>query len=135
ADTAHRFPERTALIIGDTKVQYGDLWQQTLAYAGALRARGIGRGDRVAMLIPNVPDFARVYYAVLSLGAVVVPIHLLLKAEEIEYVLRDSGASLLVAAAPMLAEGGKAAAKIGRASCRGRGASVGGRRGVGDRSS
>jgi long-chain acyl-CoA synthetase len=88
SDTAHRFPERTALIIGDTKVKYGELWQQTLAYAGALRARGIGRGDRVALLIPNVPDFARAYYAVLSLGAVVVPVHLLLKAEEIEYVLR-----------------------------------------------
>lgn len=113
SDTAHRFPERTALIIGDNKVKYGDLWQQTLAYAGALRARGVGRGDRVAMLVPNVPDFARVYYAVLSLGAVVVPIHLLLKAGEIEYVLRDSGSTLLVAAAPMLAEGGKAAAMAG----------------------
>ncbi|WP_403021381.1 long-chain fatty acid--CoA ligase [Salinibacterium sp. GXW1014] len=113
SDTAHRFPERTALIIGDHKIKYGDLWQQTLAYAGALRARGVKRGDRVAMLVPNVPDFARVYYAVLSLGAVVVPIHLLLKAEEIEYVLRDSGSTLLVAAAPMLAEGGKAAAMAG----------------------
>jgi long-chain acyl-CoA synthetase len=113
SDTAQRFPERTALIIGDSKVTYGDLWQQTLAYAGALRARGIRRGDRVAMLVPNVPDFARVYYAVLSLGAVVVPIHLLLRAEEIEYVLRDSGSSLLVAAAPMLAEGGKGAAMAG----------------------
>ncbi len=54
----------------------------------------------MAVLIPNVPDFARVYYAVLSLGAVVVPVHLLFKAEEIEHVLRDSGASLLVLAAP-----------------------------------
>ncbi|AWB88359.1 long-chain-fatty-acid--CoA ligase [Salinibacterium hongtaonis] len=110
SDTAHRFPERTALIYGDSTVSYGDLWQQTLAYAGALRARGVRRGDRVAILIPNVPDFARAYYAILSLGAVVVPVHLLLKADEIAYVLRDSGSSLLIAAAPMLAEGGKAAA-------------------------
>lgn len=110
SDTAHRFPERTALIYGDSAITYGDLWKETLAYAGALRARGVRRGDRVAILIPNVPDFARAYYAILSLGAVVVPVHLLLKAEEIAYVLRDSGSSLLVAAAPMLAEGGKAAA-------------------------
>src|SRR5690606_40995655 len=103
-----RCPEPTARIIRDTQADDGGLWQQTLAYAGALRARGVKRGDRVAMLVPNVPDFARVYYAVLSLGAVVVPIHLLLKAEEIEYVLRDSGSTLLVAAAAMLADGGRA---------------------------
>ena len=56
------------------------------------------------MLVPNVPDFARVYYAALALGAVVVPVHLLFKADEIEFVLRDSGADVLVAAAPLLAE-------------------------------
>lgn len=88
---------------------YGELWKQTCAYAGALRARGIGRGSRVAMIVPNVPDFPRVYFAVLSLGAVVVPVHLLFKAREIEYVLQDSEADLVIAAAPMLAEAGPAA--------------------------
>ena len=99
--------------MGDQVVRYGELWDQTRAYAGALRARGIGPGDRVAMIVPNVPDFARVYYGVLALGAVVVPVHLLFKAEEIEFVLRDSGATLLVAAAPMLAEAAPAAARAG----------------------
>ena len=47
----------------------------------------------------------RSYYAILSLGAVVVPVHALLKADEIEYVLRDSGATILVCAAPLLGEG------------------------------
>jgi long-chain acyl-CoA synthetase len=110
AETARRTPERTALIIGEHAITYGPLWDQTRAYAAALRERGIGPGTRVAMLVPNVPDFARVYYAVLALGAVVVPVHLLFKAEEIEYVLRDSGASVLVAAAPMLGEALPAAA-------------------------
>ncbi|WP_454112625.1 AMP-binding protein [Microbacterium aurum] len=49
------------------------MWAQTRAYAGALRSRGIGSGDRVAMMVPNVPDFARVYYGALALGAIVVP--------------------------------------------------------------
>jgi long-chain acyl-CoA synthetase len=110
ADPAHRFPDRPAVIVGDTTTTYGELWAQAMAYAGALRARGIGRGDRVAMIVPNVADFPRVYYAILALGAIAVPIHLLLKGEEIEYVLRDSGSKLVVIAAPMLAEGGKGAA-------------------------
>ncbi|WP_395245601.1 AMP-binding protein [Agromyces sp. MMS24-K17] len=113
AHTATRRPDRPALHFAGTTTTYGDLWRETRAYAGALRDRGIGRGDRVAMIVPNVPDFARVYYAVLSLGAVVVPVHLLFKAEEIEYVLRDSGADLVVVAAPMLAEAAPAAAAAG----------------------
>ncbi len=64
------------------------------------------------MMVPNVPDFMRVYYAVLSLGAVVVPVHLLLKAEEIAYVLRDAEVDLFVVAAPILGEALPAAAEI-----------------------
>lgn len=100
AESAARRPRATAIIVGDEKTSYEQLWEQTRAYAGALRARGVGPGDPVAILIPNVADFARVYYAVLALGGVVVPVHALLKAGEIEYALRDSGARLLICAAP-----------------------------------
>ncbi|HEV7184319.1 MAG TPA: long-chain fatty acid--CoA ligase [Leifsonia sp.] len=112
-ETAHRSPENVALIFGPQQITYGELWEQTRRYAGALRARGIGEGDSVALLVPNVPDFPRAYYAILALGAVVVPVHALLKAGEIEYVLRDSGAKLLICAAPLLAEGAKGAALAG----------------------
>ncbi|KRE90739.1 long-chain-fatty-acid--CoA ligase [Arthrobacter sp. Soil764] len=113
AESAKRTPNSIALVVGEDQVSYADLWDQTRAYAGALRARGIGPGDAVAVLIPNVPDFARVYYAILSLGAIVVPVHALLKAREIEYVLQDSGARLLVCAAPLLPEGAAGAAANG----------------------
>ncbi|GAA2987560.1 long-chain acyl-CoA synthetase [Microbacterium terrae] len=113
SESATRHADRPALHFLGGVTTYRELWDQTRAYAGALRDRGIGRGDRVAMLIPNVPDFARVYYAALSLGAVVVPVHLLFKAEEIEYVLRDSGADVLVAAAPLLGEAVPAATAAG----------------------
>src|SRR5690606_15253061 len=109
AETARRTPERTALVFADHEITYGDLWRQTLAYAGALRARGVGPGDHAAMLVPNVPDFARVYYATLALGAVVVPVHLLFTPQEITYVVRDSGATVLVAAAPLLGPAAEAA--------------------------
>lgn len=104
SETAARAPDRAALHFSGATISYGRLWAETCAYAGALRRRGIGRGDRVAVLVPNVPDFVRVYYAVLALGAVVVPVHLLFKAREIEHVLRDSGADLAVVAAPVLDE-------------------------------
>ncbi|WP_400159237.1 long-chain fatty acid--CoA ligase [Arthrobacter sp. BPSS-3] len=113
AESARRSPDRTALIVGEDRTSYGDLWRQTREYAGALRARGIGPGDAVAVLIPNVPDFARVYYAVLALGAIVVPVHALLKAREIEYVLQDSGARLMICADALLGEGAAGAAASG----------------------
>jgi long-chain acyl-CoA synthetase len=102
-----------AVIFADQSITYRELWDQTRAYAGALRDQGIGPGDRVALLLPNVPDFPRVYYAVLALGGVVVPIHALLKGPEIEFVLRDSGAKMLICAAPLLGEGAKGAALAG----------------------
>ncbi|MFF2346931.1 long-chain fatty acid--CoA ligase [Pseudarthrobacter sp. NPDC058119] len=113
AESAKRTPDSIALVVGEDQVSYGDLWRQTRAYAGALRARGVGPGDAVAVLIPNVPDFARVYYAILSLGAIVVPVHALLKAREIEYVLQDSGARLMICAAPLLTEGAAGASASG----------------------
>lgn len=113
SESATRHHDRPALHFAGRTTTYGELWDETRAYAGALRARGIGPGDRVAIIVPNVPDFCRAYYAVLALGAIVVPIHLLFKSEEIEYVLRDSGATLAIVAAPQLAEALPAAARAG----------------------
>ncbi|HEY1176068.1 MAG TPA: AMP-binding protein, partial [Phytomonospora sp.] len=113
AVTARRAPERPALHFMGSTIAYGPLWDQTRAYAGALAARGIGRGSRVAMIVPNVPDFPRVYYAALALGAVVIPVHLLFKADEIAFVLTDAAADVVVVAAPMLAEAAPAAARAG----------------------
>ncbi|NQX12020.1 long-chain fatty acid--CoA ligase [Microbacteriaceae bacterium VKM Ac-2855] len=110
AESAARTPDATALIVGGSSISYAELWKQTRGYAGALRDAGVGPGDRVAVLIPNMPDFPRSYFAVLSLGAVVVPVHALLKHDEIAYVLRDSGASVLICAAPLLGEGSQGAA-------------------------
>ncbi|WP_427169919.1 long-chain-fatty-acid--CoA ligase [Arthrobacter sp. 92] len=113
AESARRTPDATALIVENEEVSYKQLWDQTRAYAGALLAQGIGPGEPVAVLIPNVPDFARVYFAVLAVGGIVVPVHALLKGREIEYVLQDSGAKLLICAAALLGEGAKGAAAAG----------------------
>lgn len=110
SESARRHADRPALHYAGTTTTYAQLWEQTRAYAGALRAHGIGVGSRVAMQIPNVPDFPRVYYAALALGAVVVPVHLLFKSDEIAHVLRDADADLFVVAAPLLGEALPAAA-------------------------
>jgi long-chain acyl-CoA synthetase len=113
AESAQRYPDRVAVVLGPQKVTYEDLWREARLYATVLRDRGIDQGDRVALLIPNVPDFPRFYYAALSLGAVVVPVHALLTPEEIEYVLRDSGATLLCASGPLVEAGAKGAEMAG----------------------
>src|SRR3712207_5622968 len=110
AESAVRHAGRTAVVMGEQQITYADLWADARRYAAALRDQaGIGPGDKVGVLIPNVPDFPKTYYGVLALGGVVVPVHALLKAEEIAYVLRDSGAKALVCAGPLLGEGAKAA--------------------------
>ncbi len=113
SESANRHPNRDAVVMGDGRITYAQLWEQSRRYAAVLSQRGIGPGDRVAVLLPNVPDFPRVYFAALSLGAVVVPIHALLIAREMTYVLQDSGVKMLIAAAPLLGEGAPAAAAAG----------------------
>jgi long-chain acyl-CoA synthetase len=67
----------------------------------------------VALLLPNTPHFPLAYFGALALGAVAVPVHALLRAEEIAYVLEDSGAKTLICAAPLLGEGAKGAELAG----------------------
>ncbi|GAB2468084.1 long-chain acyl-CoA synthetase [Conyzicola lurida] len=112
-ESAERTPDAIAIEVGGEEISYSRLWDETRAYAGGLRARGVGPGHAVAMLVPNVADFPRVYYAILSLGAIVVPVHALLKADEIEFVLRDSGSRILVCAAPLLEQGAWGAVQAG----------------------
>ena len=65
--------------------------------ATLLRERGLRPGDRVGVMLPNVPEFPLAYYGVLCAGAVVVPMNVLLKRREIAFYLEDSGAKLLLA--------------------------------------
>lgn len=117
AEGARRHHTKTAVVTalpdGVHELTYGDLWERVRQTAGGLRARGVERGDRVAVMLPNVPEFLVAYFAVLAMGAVVVPIHLLFKREEITHVLSRSGARVLIAAGSVLGEAGPAAADTG----------------------
>src|SRR5688500_16604656 len=89
-------PDRLALIIEGTEITYAALDDAANSVARALRDRGIDRGDRVALLMPNVPEFAYAYYGALKLGAIVVSINTGLMADEIEFIVQDSGAAILL---------------------------------------
>lgn len=107
AESARRYPDKDALVLGETRLTYATVWTMARRYAAVLRADGIGPGSRVALLLPNIPHFAFAYYGALALGATVVPVHALLRAEEIAFTLIDSQCSALITAAPLLSEAAK----------------------------
>jgi len=113
AESAARHPRRPALGAGSGEILYADLWEQARRYGAALRGLGIAPGDRVAIMMPNVPDFPRAYYGILAAGGVVVPVHALLTDQEVGYILRDSGSKVLLCAQPLLAVGVPGAAAAG----------------------
>jgi long-chain acyl-CoA synthetase len=96
-ESAQRAGDRTALKLDDVEVSYAMLDGASAHVAGLLKSKGVEPGDRVAIMLPNVPYFGVVYYGVLRAGAVVVPMNVLLKGREVGFYLKDSGAKLLFA--------------------------------------
>ena len=112
--SAELHPDRPAVRLDGTVLTYRALDERSARVAGFLRDRGVGPGDRVAVMLPNTPEFAVVYYGVLRAGAVVVPMNPLLKEREVAHYLHDSGAKLIfvvdptevpAGAAPMVVDG------------------------------
>ncbi|MGD0453906.1 MAG: AMP-binding protein [Solirubrobacteraceae bacterium] len=80
-------------VAGGRSVSYGELWQRAARVAGGLRQAGVQRGDRVALRLPNGIDWVLAFVGAQLLGAVVVPVNTRFTAEEVAYVVQDSGAS------------------------------------------
>ncbi len=95
--SAERTPQSPAIRLGEAELTYADLDDRSARLATLLREKGLERGDRVGIMLPNVPEFPISYYGVLQAGGVVVPMNVLLKRREIAFYLGDSGAKLLLA--------------------------------------
>jgi fatty-acyl-CoA synthase len=93
--TAKRFPNKTAIICGDTRWSYAEFDAVCDALAAGLAARGVGKGARVAILSRNSHAFAALRFALARLGAVLVPINFMLKPEEAAFILKHAGAEML----------------------------------------
>jgi len=102
SEHARRSPAKPALIEGDRLVTFGEYDARTTRLAHALEARGIGPGDRVAIMLPNCVEFLEVWAAASKVAAPVVLVNWHLKRDELTYILEDSGAKLLVAHADLL---------------------------------
>ena len=96
-DSAQRDPDHVALRLDDMEVSYGLLDEGSARLAAVLADRGLKPGDRVGIMLPNVPYFGVCYYGVLRAGGVVVPMNVLLKRREVAFYLGDSGAELMFA--------------------------------------
>ena len=98
--TVERFPEREALVVPHQgyRATYRELWEQTGLVAQGFLARGVKKSDRVGIWSPNRHEWALVQYATARIGAILVNINPAYRAHELEHVLRQSGASLLVTA-------------------------------------
>ena len=105
-------PDRVAITHGGRSLTVGELAARSGRAAALLAARGVGRGDRVAIQLPNVPAFVDFYFAALRLGAVVVPVNPLLRAAESAYTLEDAEARVLIAWHESEAPEGDVAARI-----------------------
>src|SRR2546423_1750165 len=103
ADTAAQRPNDSAVIYESEHFTYGWLWEKARRYAAVLRANGVRPGDRVAMLLVDTPQFPVVYFGVLAVGAVAIPLSVMSTASEIDHVLTDADARFLVCAASLLA--------------------------------
>jgi long-chain acyl-CoA synthetase len=84
-DSARKYPEREALVIGSTRITYAQVNAAANQVANLLVSRGIKAGDKVALSCPNLPWFPVVYYGILKVGGVVVPLNVLLNTREIAY--------------------------------------------------
>jgi long-chain acyl-CoA synthetase len=96
-DTAAAHPDNVAVKLDDTELSYKLLDGASAHVAGLLREKGVGAGDRVGIMLPNVPYFPIAYYGILRLGAVVVPMNVLLKGREVEFYLKDPEAKVVFA--------------------------------------
>jgi len=95
--TALKFPDHTALLFYGKKTTYAELNALANRFSHALSSLGVRKGDRVALMLPNIPQMVIAYYGTLRLGAVAVPTNPLYHEHELEIQLKDSGAETLVA--------------------------------------
>jgi long-chain acyl-CoA synthetase len=96
-DAGQEDPGHIAVKLDDAEMSYKMLEGATAHMVGLLRDHGVKAGDRVGIMLPNVPYFPVCYYGILRAGAIVVPMNVLLKKREVGYYLKDPEAKLLIA--------------------------------------
>ena len=94
--------DKTAILSGDEAITYRQLHETVNRMGNALVELGVRIEERVAILMPDSPEWVFAFFGAMKIGAVAVPMNTLLKSEDYEYLLRDSRARVLVVDPPML---------------------------------
>lgn len=96
AHWGRKTPKATAIVYYGREIGYGELDAQSNRFAALLKSKGIGKGDRVAVFLPNCPQFHIAFFGILKIGAVHCPVSPMSTAHELDYMLADTGARALV---------------------------------------
>ncbi|HET9632380.1 MAG TPA: long-chain fatty acid--CoA ligase [Terrabacter sp.] len=113
AATAARVPDKVGIRLDSAEVTWSALHRAAATVAAQLQAAGLRAGDRVSLILPNVPAYPVAFYGTLLAGGIVVPMNPLLKAGEIQYFYEDSGARFSFVWPDFAEEAAKAAAETG----------------------
>jgi len=95
-DAAVKSPDAPAIYFSEIEMNFRELDKLSGCFASALQGLGVGKSDRVAIYLPNLPEFVVAYYGTLRMGGVVVAVSPLYKARELSEILGDSGATVIV---------------------------------------
>lgn len=93
---AKKIPKKTCIIYKDQKITFYELDKTVSALGWSLREHGIKKGDRITMMLPNIPEFIISYMAIVGIGAIVVPVNPSYTSRELEHILKDSGAKGII---------------------------------------
>jgi long-chain acyl-CoA synthetase len=95
-ESAKQYPDKIAIIFQDNIISYKELSQEVNNFAAGLQNKGLAKNNRVAIYLPNIPQFIISYYGALKAGAIVTSISPLFKERELRHQLKDSGADTLI---------------------------------------
>ncbi|MGD0450910.1 MAG: long-chain fatty acid--CoA ligase [Candidatus Bathyarchaeia archaeon] len=95
--SAKDFPQKTAIVFGEREISFAQLDLLSNKFANSLVKLGTKKGDRIAVFLPNIPQFIVAYFGILKAGGVVTAINPLNREREVEYQLKDSGAQTIMA--------------------------------------
>ena len=98
----HVDPDKEAVVFQDERITYRQMRDRAYKLANALKSLGLNKGDRVAVLLRNCTEWFEIFFALATLGAVMVPVNFLLKSKEVEFIVNDSGSSMILVGEDLL---------------------------------
>ncbi len=101
-DSVEKYPDNEAISFYTNKMTYREVYQLATMFASALQANGLKKGEPVALMLPNCPQYVISYYGILMAGGIVTQINPMLVGRELTHILKDSGAETIVVYEPLI---------------------------------